>query len=178
MAVFLAVDFFAVDFFAVDLVGADLRAVDVDVVLFDAVFFALLFFAADFAGADFFAVVFLAVDLVLDAFLAALDLAAGADLPLVLRAAGVALATLSLGSFLAPETTALSSAPARNFGTAVFLARTRAPVAGLRTIRDGRIAFSKAPKPVIATFSPLATSREIVSTTESRALDAALLLPS
>ena len=79
-----AVDLFAVDFFAVDLVGADLRAVDVDVVLFEAVFFALLFFAADFAGADFFAVVFLAVDLVLDAFLAALDLAAGADLPLVL----------------------------------------------------------------------------------------------
>jgi len=45
-------------------------------------------------------------------------------------------------------------------------------------MREGRTAFSKAPKPVIATFSPFATSREIVSTTESNAFDAAFLLPS
>ena len=63
----------------------------------------------------------------------------------------------------------LQLAPARNFGTAVFLARVRSPVRGLRTMRAGRTVLSKAPKPVMATFSPLATSRVIVSSTDSRA---------
>ena len=40
-----------------------------------------------------------------------------------------AAATVSLGSFFAPETTSLRSAPALNFGTAVFLALIRSPVA-------------------------------------------------
>ena len=40
-------------------------------------------------------------------------------------------ARVSFGSFLAPETTALRSAPALNFGTAVFLAFIRSPVRGV-----------------------------------------------
>ena len=39
---------------------------------------------------------------------------------------------------------AFSSAPARNFGTDVFLALMRSPVRGLRTIRAGRTALSNA----------------------------------
>ena len=75
-------------------------------------------------------------------------------------------------------TTALKSAPALNLGTAVFLARLRSPVRGLRTMREGRTTFSKAPKPVMATFSPLATSRVTVSRTDSSACSAAFLFPS
>ncbi len=65
-----------------------------------------------------------------------------------------------------------------NFGTAVFLALMRAPVWGLRTQRASRTRFSKEPKPVIATFSPLATSRVMVSRTLSSACCAAFLFPS
>ena len=96
-------------------------------------------------------------------------------------AAGAAFSTaarVSLGSFLAPETTSLSCAPGLNEGTAFFLAFIRAPVAGLRTQRASRTFFSKEPKPVMATFSPRATSRVIVSSTESSACAAALRLPS
>jgi hypothetical protein len=84
----------------------------------------------------------------------------------------------SFGSFLSPATIAFRSAPALNLGTAVFLARLRSPVRGLRTIREGRTTFSKAPKPVMATFSPLTSSREIVSSTDSSACPAVFLLPS
>ncbi len=84
----------------------------------------------------------------------------------------------SLGSFLAPDTTALRSAPAVNFGTAVFLAFTRSPVRGLRTHRASRTRFSKDPKPVMATFSPRATSRVMVSRTDSSACWACLRFPS
>ncbi len=84
----------------------------------------------------------------------------------------------SLGSFLAPETTAFRSAPAVNFGTAVFFAFTRSPVRGLRTQRASRMRFSKEPKPVIATFSPRATSRVMVSRTDSSACWACLRFPS
>jgi hypothetical protein len=84
----------------------------------------------------------------------------------------------SLGSFLAPETTAFRSAPAVNFGTAVFLAFTRSPVRGLRTQRASRTRFSKEPKPVMATFSPRATSRVMVSRTDSSACWACLRFPS
>ena len=45
----------------------------------------------------------------------------------------------------------------------------------MRTIRAGRTVFSKAPNPVMATFSPRATSRAIVSRTASSASDAAFL---
>jgi hypothetical protein len=121
------------------------------------------FFAA---GAAFFAgAVFLA---------GAAFLAAGA----AFFAAAVPAASVSLGSFLAPDTTFLRSAPAVNFGTAVFLALIRAPVCGLRTHRASRTRFSNDPKPVIATFSPFATSRVIVSRTDSSACWACLRFPS
>ena len=93
-------------------------------------------------------------------------------------ALGAAAATVSFGSFLAPETTFFRSAPALNFGTDVFLALMRAPVCGLRTHRASRTLFSNEPKPVIATFSPLATSRVIVSSTDSSAWAAAFRFPS
>ncbi len=152
VAVVLDVDFFAVDLLA----GVDFLARVFVADFLVAPVLVVAFFVVDLAGVDFFA------DDVLDA----LD---------------VALATVeaaALGAFFAPETTAFRSAPARNFGTAVFLARVRSPVRGLRTMREGRTIFSKAPKPVIATFSPLETSRVIVSRTDSRACWAAFLLPS
>jgi len=176
VAVFFAgADFFAAAFVvlflaALVLVGADFFAVDFVAVFFaDADFFAaafvVLFFAAlVLAGADFFAAVdfeavFFAVELPPDAALAAVD-------------------RVSFGSFFAPETTAFRSAPALNFGTAVFLALMRSPVRGLRTQRASRTFFSNDPKPVIATFSPLATSRVIVSSTDSSAWAACFRLPS
>ena len=67
--------------------------------------------------------------------------------------------------------------PAVNFGTAVFLALIRSPVCGLRTQRASRTRFSKEPKPVMATFSPLATSRVMVSSTDSSACAACLAVP-
>jgi hypothetical protein len=184
---FLAADFLVVDFLA----GAFFAAV---------VFFAVVFFAgadfvavAFFAGAAFFveagfvAVLFLAV-----VFLAGLDFFAGADLVAVdfvavffagaLPAAALAVpeaaVIVSFGSFFAPETTAFSSAPGLNLGTAVFFALIRSPVRGLRTQRASRTRFSKEPNPVMATFSPFATSRVMVSTTDSSAWAAALRLPS
>jgi hypothetical protein len=192
--VLLVADFFAVPdvlFFAApeDEVLAVLffAGVDVD---FDAVFFAaLVFFAVD--DADFFEVdadlpvVFLAVDLPLDVDLVAVDFFAGADadevvlVDVVLEAAVFdALLVVAFGTFLAPDTKAFNSAPARNFGTAVFFARVLSPVRGFRTMRAGRIAFSKAPNPVMATFSPRATSAVIVLTTVSRARRASALFPS
>ena len=88
------------------------------------------------------------------------------------------LATVSLGSFLAPEMTFFRSWPGVNFGTAVFLAFIRSPVRGLRTQRASRTFFSNEPKPVMATFSPFATSRVMVSRTDSSAWAAAFLFPS
>ena len=75
--------------------------------------------------------------------------------------AGAAAALLAVflaafGTFLAPETYALRSVPARKRGIAVALARLRSPVRGLRTIRAERCTFSKTPKPVMVTFSPVA----------------------
>jgi hypothetical protein len=88
------------------------------------------------------------------------------------------LAAVSFGSFFAPATTSLSSLPAENFGTDFFLDLMRSPVCGLRTQRALRTAFSNEPKPVIATFSPLATSRVMVSSTDSSAWAACLRFPS
>jgi len=88
------------------------------------------------------------------------------------------LAAVSLGSFLAPEMTFLRSWPGVNFGTDFFFDFIRSPVCGLRTHRALRTAFSNEPKPVIATFSPRATSRVMVSSTDSSAWAAALRLPS
>jgi len=158
---------FAVDFLA----GGD--DVDfVEVAAFEVAFLAAVFAVPDVV-ADFAVVRFAGPDE--DAVFAESARAADRFVVPVVRAE-VLIATL--GSFLAPDTTALRSAPARNFGTAVFLARVRSPVRGLRTIRAGRTAFSKAPNPVMATFSPLTTSRVIVSRTDSRACRADALLPS
>ena len=187
----LGQDFFAV-FFAALLVAGAFLAVD-----FVAVFFAgallaavefVAFFAVDFAGVDFLAADFagalLAADFVAvffaGALLAAVEFAAFFALPDLdaERPDPEAAAKVSLGSFLAPETTAFRSAPALNFGIAVFLALIRSPVRGLRTQRASRTRFSNDPKPVIATFSPLATSRVMVSSTDSKACAAALRLPS
>ncbi len=202
LAVDLAVDFFAaVDLLAVDFAGEDfLAAVDLAVDFFAAV--DLL--AVDLAGEDFFAAVdLLAVDLLVD-FFAAVDLLAVDDFfavdrePVAFLAAAApvdaaadaacragAVAFLarspafgSFGSFLAPETTFFRSAPAVNFGMAVFLALMRSPVRGLRTHRDSRTRFSNEPNPVIATFSPRATSRVITSSTDSSACCACFRFPS
>ncbi len=176
-AVFLApVDFLAVLFFAaVDFLAAVFLAGD---------FFAVLFFAA----VDFLAAVFLApVDFLAVLFFAppvaffAVDLAAEAAFlagAVAFLAVGAAAATVSLGSFFAPEMTFFRSAPGVNFGTAFFFDFMVWPVCGLRTVRAFRTRFSNEPKPVMATFSPLATSRVIVSRTDSSAWAAALRFPS
>jgi hypothetical protein len=180
---FLAVDFVVVVFEVADFDGLALEAADFEAAVFAVVDFAAVVF---FAAADFDGVDFLAVDFVAVVFAAVVFLAVvfdGADcLVGVLFAAPALFATSealgSLGSFLAPDTTALSSAPAVNFGIAVFLALILSPVRGLRTQRASRTRFSNDPKPVIATFSPRATSRVIVSSTDSNACCACLRLPS
>jgi hypothetical protein len=186
---FAALDvlFFAGAFFAVEEVF--FAADDVDFFAVEEVFFAAL--DVLFLAGDFFAVDelddFLAVDEPPEAFFAtAAAFLAGP----VLAAAAAAFfagaeaffatseALGSFGSFFWPETTALRSAPAVNFGIAVFLAFTRSPVRGLRTQRASRMRFSNEPKPVIATFSPRATSRVMTSSTDSSACCACFLLPS
>ena len=176
---FVAVDFVAVDFFAVDFFAAVL-VVDDPLASFLA---AAFFVVGELEDASFFAAAFLVVGaLVVDfaALLAALVAALVAALPAApaTLAPVVAADIVSFGSFLAPETTFFRSAPALNFGTAVFLARIRSPVRGLRTMRASRTRFSNDPKPVMATFSPLATSRVMVSRTDSRACAACLRFPS
>ena len=151
-------------------------------------FFAGAFLAGAFLAGAFLAGAFFAGAFLAGAFLATVFLAAAAVLVAVfLAAAAVFVAAAAgrpicawarAGSFFAPETTALSSAPALNFGTLVFFDFIRSPVAGLRTQRASRTRFSNEPKPVMATFSPLATSRVMVSSTDSSACAAAFLLPS
>ena len=65
-----------------------------------------------------------------------------------------------------------------NFGTDFRLDRICSPVCGLRTVRALRTVFSKEPNPVMATFSPFATWRVIVSSTMSSAWAASLRPPS
>lgn len=178
-----AVDFAAVDFAAVDLAGVDLAAVDFDVVAFVA--------GAFFAGAFLAVVVLAAVDFAAVRPPGVARLAAEAAVPAAALAVPTAteatartvgglgmLAAVSLGSFLAPETTFLRSWPGENFGTDFFFDFIRSPVCGLRTQRALRTAFSNEPNPVMATFSPLATSRVMVSSTESSACAACLRFPS
>ncbi len=117
--------------------------------------------AAFLAGAFFAAAAFFAGA----AFLAGAAFFAGA----AAFFAGVTAASVSFGSFFAPETTFFRSWPGVNFGTAFFLVRIRSPVAGLRAKPAARTRFSNEPKPVIATFSPFATSRVMVSRTDSSA---------
>ncbi len=167
MAAFFAGALLVVVFFAVDFLAA---------VFLAGAFFAV-FFAADFFAGAFFAVFFATLFAAFFAVFFAADAAflAGA---VAFLALGDAAATVRVGSFLAPDTTFFSSAPAVNFGTDFLAALMRAPVCGLRTIRASRTLFSKEPKPVIATFSPLATSRVIVSRTVSSAWAAAFRFPS
>lgn len=170
---------FAVDFVAdvlfdavlavdVDLLGAFFAA-ELDLVAFDAVDRDVVAFDA--------AAVVRPVALLLVAVLLAAVLLAAVLLAAVLVGV-VVFAVVALVIFSSPETNFLSWAPALNFGTAVFFARLRSPVRGLRTIRDGRATFSKAPKPVMATFSPLTSSRVTTSRTDCRACPASFLLPS
>ncbi len=85
-----------------------------------------------------------------------------------------------LGYFLgfSPLTSALKSAPARNFGTEELGTWMVAPVAGLRAVRAGRSLFSKTPNPVMATLSPLATADWMASSTAFTASVADFLSPS
>ncbi len=181
---FFAGAFRAVDFFAVDLLAAVFLAGDFLAVFFAAVFlagdFLAVFFAAVFFAVDFFAAVFFADDFFAVLFRVVFLAAAAAFLAgaVAFLAAGAAAATVSLGSFFAPEMTFFRSAPGVNFGTAFFFDLILWPVCGLRTVRAFRTRFSNEPKPVIATFSPLATSRVIVSRTDSSAWAAALRFPS
>ena len=174
--VFFAGAFFAVVFEAVDVAAVDLAAV------FAGALFAGAFFAVDFDAVDvFFVVVFFAGAFAAGAFLAgAVFVAVGlvvAGLAAVMPGTCGRLARVSFGSFLAPEMTFFRSAPGLNFGTAVFFALSRSPVCGLRTQRAGRTRFSNEPNPVMATFSPRATSRVIVSNTDSSACAASLAVP-
>ena len=184
--VFVAVDAFVVDFFAVDFAGVDLVVVEallvrlavdfvavalagadflavVDLVAVD--FVAVDFFAAALAGADLAVVDFFAVDFVAADFVAAFRvvdffvpdaLAAAVARPAVpVAAAGF----VSRPNFFAPDTTFLNSCPGRNFGAVDFFTLMDWPVAGLRPVRAARCTFSKEPKPVMVTFSPLETER-------------------
>ncbi len=181
VVVFVADDLTGVVLLAADVVAPLVAAFFVTVVLAGVddpvVFFAVLFLAA---GA-FAAVVFLAAEVVVflvAVFFVAVDAAAVLVAEPLVFLAALLVAAAALGSFFSPDTTALNSAPALNFGTAVFLARLRSPVRGLRTMREGRTTLSKAPKPVMATFSPRATSRVTVSRIDSSACPAFFLFPS
>lgn len=143
------------------------------------------FFAADVLAVDFDAVVPAVLAAVLVAVFAAGAPVAAVDVAGVALTGGADGAFLpasvgrdSFGSFLTPETTLRRSAPALNLGTNVFFVLICSPVRGLRTTRAGRTRFSNEPKPVMATFSPRATSRVMVSSTASSACAAAFLLPS
>lgn len=181
---FWAVDRFVVtadlvgDFVAADFVAVDLAAVD---------FLVVALVAVPDVPADFLAVVvFLPAELPTPATEAlptadfaaapaALVVAAAALAPAVV-ARPVAAEAYSRNDF-ASETTLLNDEPARKRGTEVFLILTFSPVRGLRPVRAPRAAFSKVPKPLMATFSPFPTASVMVSTTASNASDAAFLLP-
>ncbi len=172
---FAAPDLAAVDLAAVDLAVVDLAEpaadlVDLAVLDFVAVDLAVLdFVAVDFEAADDFA-----VERPHDPAAAAPPEAARRTDPAAPDAAALA----AFGSFRGSATTVLKPDPARNFGTAVFFTFTVAPVAGLRAVRAARSMRSNEPKPVRATFSPLATARWMFSSTASTASCAALRPPS
>ncbi len=194
-------DFFAADDDELDFFAGDFLAVEELDDFFAAVFFVaeddeLDFFAGDFFAVDvevaFLAVDFFAVDELLLFFAVEPDdvltdppearsTAAAVRLMAGWATDGAAFSTAAkvrAGSFLAPETTSLSWAPGLKAGTVFFSAFIRSPVDGLRTQRASRTRRSKEPNPVIATFSPRATSRVMVSRTASSAWAAAFRLPS
>ena len=159
--VFFAGAFLAGAFFA--------GAAFVAVVFFAGAFLAGVAFVVDafFAGAAFVVEAFFAGAFVAGVFFAGAFFA-GAFLPpgaafFTESASSAAIPIVSAGSSLAPETTFLRSLPGLNSGTA--------------DVADW-IRFWNDPKPVIATFSPLAISRVMVSSTDSSACAAALRFPS
>ena len=105
---------------------------------------------------------------------------------LVAAVALVALAALCLAVFFGAlralgtrplATISLKPEPGRNAGTEVLRTRTASPVRGLRAIRAARVRFSKTPKPVMDTLSPLATAAWTSARTASRAVPAVRLVP-
>src|SRR4051794_37398251 len=90
----------------------------------------------------------------------------------------VGAAALATFGTLPAATMSLKLAPARNAGTEVFLTLTASPVRGLRSVRAARTRFSKTPKPVMATLSPLVTADWISASTASSAAVADFLSPS
>src|SRR5450631_992761 len=187
-AVFFTAVFFTAVFFTAALAGAVLTAVFLTALLAGAVFFTAVFFTAAFFTAAFFTAAFFTAAFFTAVFLAATFLAGTAfftvafftavllEAALVVAEARAPAAEL-LGSCLGSATTARNCVPALNFGTAVFLILTLAPVRGLRPIRAARATFSKVPKPVMPTFSPLATVRMMMSRTSWTAEAAAFLPP-
>ena len=139
-------------FFAavVFLAGVDFLAA---VVFLAAVFLAAVFLAAVFLAAVFFAAVFLA----------------GSDFSAVRLTAGSPAFSLRR-----PATISLNCAPGRNAGIEVARTLTVSPVRGLRATRGARRRFSKTPKPVMVTLSPLFTARTMVSMRVSTASVAVL----
>jgi hypothetical protein len=186
---FFAVAFFAVAFLVVAFLAAD--------------FFAAVFFvpAAFFAALVFFAEVFFAVPAAAVVFFAVLFRAAAtgvapratsaaarrpvaaarvADSAAVAAVAGTTDndAVTRLRALRAPLTTPLSSLPGRNLATNLSRVVTDSPVRGFRAVPALRTDRSNAPKPVMTTFSPVATDLVITSTTDSSACVATLRLPS
>lgn len=84
---------------------------------------------------------------------------------------------LARGNLRLPLTTSLNAVPGRNAGTLVFFTRTVSPVCGFLAVRAARERFSKAPNPVMLTFSPLFTVRMMMSTRLSTASLATFLSP-
>src|SRR6185369_931098 len=70
----------------------------------------------------------------------------------VVFCAGATFATLP------DATSSLKPVPGRNAGADVFFTLTVSPVRGLRAVRAARSRFSKTPKPVMETLSPLVTA--------------------
>jgi hypothetical protein len=85
--------------------------------------------------------------------------------------------TSARGSFFGFAVTSLKKVLGLKRGTDVLRIFTLSPVRGLRPTRAFRATFSKEPNPLIATFSPLATARVMVSTTASTASVATFRLP-
>jgi len=195
---FEAVDFDAVDFEAVPFEAVDFEAVLAAPVVLALVVLALVVLA--FEAVDFEAVLAAPVVLALVvlafavlAFEAVPRLLVEALVPAVfalpvvvfvvavrpaVRVAVVpAFVAVARGSLRVPPTTSLNWVPGRKAGTLVFLTFTASPVRGFRAVRAARARFSKTPKPVMLTFSPLLTLRTMRSTTPSTAWLAVFLSP-
>jgi hypothetical protein len=114
-----------------------------------------------------------AVDFVAAAVdLVAVDRAGAAFAAVVVFLAAATLATLPLA------TISRNAVPGLNAGTDVFFTFTGSPVRGLRAVRALRARFSKTPKPVMATRSPLVTAFSTSLMTASSAAVAVFRSPS